>query len=134
MKVSMVFPRFFKWLGLVLFILALLYPNPGENIDNVNNPVGLLIQVASFTGLLFMAGSRLKQEDEWSQHIRLNSIQWALLIYMSVRIGMKVIAFSTKEESWLPVDFQINMLLIIFIILFYSRTRLLPFLSRNKQS
>ncbi len=134
MKVSMVFPRFFKWLGLALFIVALLYPNPGENIDDVNNLAGLLIQVASFTGLLFMAGARLKQEDEWSQHVRLNSIQWALLIYMTVRIGLKIIAFATKDEDWLPVDFQINMLLIIFIILFYSRARLIPFLSRKKQS
>lgn len=134
MKVSMVFPRFFKWLGLALFILALSYPNPGDNIDDVNNLVGLMIQIASFTGLLFMAGSRLKQEDEWSQHIRLNSIQWALLIYMTARIGMKIIAFAAKDEDWLPVDFQINMLLIIFIVLFYSRTRLLPFLSRKKQS
>lgn len=134
MKVSMVFPRFFKWLGLALFIVALFYPHPAENIDDINHPVGLVIQVASFTGLLFMAGSRLKQEDEWSQHIRLNSIQWALLIYMGVRISMKIIAFATKDQDWLPVDFQINMLLIIFIVLFYSRTRLIPFLSRKKQS
>ncbi|RYD96086.1 MAG: hypothetical protein EOP54_14550 [Sphingobacteriales bacterium] len=134
MKVSMVFPRFFKWLGLILFTLAILFPYPDENMDDVNNPLGLLIQVTSFTGLLFMAGSRLKLEDEWSQHIRLNSIQWALLIYMTARIGMKVIAFWTRDEDWLPVDFQINMLLIIFIVLFYSRTRLIPFLSRNKQS
>lgn len=134
MKVKMVFPRFFKWLGLALFIVALSYPDPSENMDDVNHPVGLVIQIASFTGLLFIAGSRLKQEDEWSQHIRLNSIQWALLIYMSIRIGMKVIAFGTKDEDWLPVDFQINMLLIIFIVLFYSRTRLIPFLSRKKES
>lgn len=134
MKVRMVFPRPFKWLGLLLFTLALLYPVPDENIDDVNDPVGLVIQIASFTGLLFMAGSRLKQEDEWSQHIRLNSIQWALLIYMTIRIGMKVIAFCTKDESWLPVDIQINMLLIIFIILFYSRACLIPFLSRKTQS
>ncbi len=134
MKVSMVFPRFFKWLGLGLFIASLLYPIPGDNIDDVHHPVGLMIQIASFTGLLFMAGSKLKREDEWSQHIRLNSIQWALLIYMAARIGMKIIAFATRDEHWLPVDFQINMLLIIFIVLFYSRTRLIPFLSRQKQS
>lgn len=134
MKVRMVFPCFFKWLGLILFLLAIFFPHPGENLDDINKPIGLLIQVASFTGLLFIAGSRLKDEDEWSQQIRLNSIQWALLIYMAVRIGMKVIAFGTKDESWLPVDFQINMLLIIFIVLFYSRTRLIPFLSRKKQS
>lgn len=134
MKVSMVFPRFFKWLGLVLFLLAILFPHPDENIDEVDKPIGLLIQIASFTGLLFMAGSRLKDEDEWSQQIRLNSIQWALLIYMAARVGMKIIAFSTQDEDWLPVNFQINILLIIFIILFYSRTRLLPFLSRKKQS
>ncbi|MBL7704119.1 MAG: hypothetical protein JNM21_01110 [Taibaiella sp.] len=134
MKISMVFPRFFKWLGLLLFLLALLFPYPDENIDEVNKPIGLLIQVTSFTGLLFMAGSKLKDEDEWSQQIRLNSIQWALLIYMAARIGMKIIAFSTQNEDWLPVDFQINMLLIILIVLFYSRTRLLPFISRKKQS
>lgn len=134
MKISMVLPRFFKWLGLVLFLLAIFFPHPDDNVDDVNKPIGLLIQIASFTGLLFMAGSKLKDEDEWSQQIRLNSIQWALLIYMAARIGMKIIAFSTQNEDWLPVDFQINMLLIIFIVLFYSRTRLLPFLSRKKQS
>lgn len=132
MKVSMVFPRFFKWLGLLLFILGAAIPYEGD-VDDITQPLGLLIQVATFTGLLFMAGSRLKEEDEWSQHIRLYSIQWALLLYMVIRIGMKAIAFYTRDPDWLPVSFQINMLLIIFIVLFYSRTKLIPFLSRKRQ-
>lgn len=134
MKINMVFPRFFKWIGLALFITVMLIPSHDADPDNVLDPLGLLLQICSFTGLLFMAGSRLKDEDEWSQHIRLNSIQWSLLIYMAIRIGMKIVAFSTRDEDWLPTHFQINMLLIIFIVLFYCRTRLIPFLSRAKQS
>lgn len=134
MKINMVFPRFFKWIGLVIFTITLIIPSYDSDPDNVHDPLGLLLQISSFTGLLFMAGARLKDEDEWSQHIRLNSIQWSLLIYMAIRIGMKIAAFTTRDEDWLPTHFQINMLLIIFIVLFYSRTRILPFLSRAKQS
>ncbi len=133
MKISMVLPRYFKWIGLVLFLIGCFIPDAQLNLDDVNNPIGLLIQILSFSGLIMMAASRIKEEDEWVQYIRLNSLQWAILIYMGLRIGTKILAFYLKDPDWLPTHLQANSLLVIFIVLFYTRAKLLPFLNRKSK-
>lgn len=125
------FPRYLKWIGLILFVSTFFVFPLEQDLDYVHEPLGFWVQVMSFSGLLFIAGAALRIEDEWTQMVRLNCIKAAILIYMLVRIGMKAVAFYLEDVSWLPENFQVNMLLIMFILFFYSRMKLVPFIQEK---
>lgn len=130
---NILIPRFYKWIGLLIYIAGMVFAiNYPHNPDNVNYPAGLYLQIAILLGLLLMISARLKVEDEMTQHIRLASLQWAILLYILIRVGYKIVAFYTHDVSWLPRQ-QVNFLLLIYLCLFYSQVYFLPWI-RSKFS
>lgn len=115
----LLFPRFFKWLGLCLVIAgfvtdALLQPN----VDDLNDGMGLLVQIVILAGLLFICCAREKFEDEFIRYYRLVSLQWAVLLLIVLRVSYKVMAWYTAGAGWTP-HFQVNALLIFYLAFFY---------------
>lgn len=126
-------PRFFKWIGLLIYIACMVFAvNYPHDPDNVNYPAGLFLQIGILLGLLLMISARLKVEDEMTQHIRLVSLQWAILLYILIRVVYKIIAFYTHDVSWLPKH-QVNFLLLIYLGLFYIQVHFIPWI-RSKIS
>ena len=140
MKPTLLLPSRFKYIGTVLLIPSLLlgllfrfrdfsfdfltlrrsYSLVNGNSLNLDEQINLTDELALtglIVGLLFIAFSRQKQEDEFIHHTRLQSWQWAVLI----NYGLLVLA------TWLVhglayIDVMMyNMLtvLLIFIIRFH---------------
>ncbi len=115
----LLFPRFFKWLGLCLVIAgfvtgAVVQPD----LDDVRNGTGLLVQIMILAGLLFLCCAREKFEDEFIRYYRLVSLQWAVLLLIVLRVSYKIIAWYTGDTGWTP-QFQVNALLIFYLAFFY---------------
>ena len=116
---SILLPRYFKWIGLLLALFGYIYgPIYGQNLDDVNHPEGLLIQVSILIGLLMIAGAKEKTEDEMIRHVRLTSLQWSVFILIALRVLYKCIAFYKKDVNWLP-HWQVNSMLVFYLALFY---------------
>lgn len=116
---SILFPRYFKWLGLALVIGGfttgvILEPN----IEDLTNGTGLLIQVMVLAGLLFICSAREKAEDEFIKYYRLVSLQWAVALLIGLRVFYKVMAWYTADESWTP-HWQVNAMLLFYLAFFY---------------
>ena len=140
MKPTLLLPSRFKYIGTVLLIPSLLlgllfrfrdfsfdfltlrrsYSLVNGNSLNLDEQINLTDELALtglIVGLLFIAFSRQKQEDEFIHHTRLQSWQWAVLI----NYGLLILA------TWLVhglayIDVMMyNMLtvLLIFIIRFH---------------
>ncbi|MES2108924.1 MAG: hypothetical protein V4577_09270 [Bacteroidota bacterium] len=112
MKTTYLFPRWAKYPGAVLaipgFILGYLvvyknYSIPGfelrlrskstlflSAIENFTNELALTLVVV---GLMLIAFSRTKKEDELTAKIRLNSLYWAILVNYILFAGMVAVAF-----------------------------------------
>lgn len=130
---NILIPRFYKWIGLMIYVAGMFFAvNYPHDPDNVNFPTGLYLQIVILLGLLLMISARLKVEDEMTQHIRLVSLQWAILLYILTRVVYKIIAFNAHDVSWLPRH-QVNFLLLIYLCLFYSQVYFLPWI-RSKFS
>lgn len=126
-------PRHFKLTGLLLFIGAYVlayYKNP--DFETVTDGAALLVQVMILTGLLFIACAKEKVEDEMIRHIRLTSLQYAVVIFVLLRLGYKVIGYLTTDESWMP-HFQVNFLVMLYIAIFYFQNSIKPWLQSLKQ-
>jgi hypothetical protein len=111
----------FKWLGLALTIAGFLLfgaftPNPATLKDGI----GLLVQVLILAGLLIIICSRQKVEDEYIDHVRLISLQHAILFLIFIRLLWKTIGYFTADESWMP-QWQVNSLLQFYLVIFYYR-------------
>jgi hypothetical protein len=125
---NILIPRFYKWIGLLIYAAGMVFAiNYPYDPDNVNYPAGLFLQIAILLGLLLMISARLNVEDEMTQHIRLVSLQWAILIYILIRVIYKIIAFYALDMTWLPRH-QVNFLLLIYLCLFYSQVYFLPWI------
>lgn len=130
---NILIPRFYKWIGLLIYIAGMVFAvNYPQDPDNVNYPAGLYLQIAILLGLLLMISARLKVEDEMTQYFRLVSLQWAILLYILIRVVYKIIAFNTHDVNWLPRH-QINFLLLIYLFLFYCQVYFIPWI-RSKFS
>jgi hypothetical protein len=112
MKTTYLFPRWAKYPGAMLavpgFILGYLvvyqnYSIPGfelrlrskstlflNAVENFTNELALTLVVA---GLLLIAFSRSKKEDELTAKIRLNSLYWAILVNYILFAGIILVAF-----------------------------------------
>lgn len=115
----LLFPRFFKWLGLCMVMTGftiggLMQPN----LDDLTDGLALLIQILILAGLLFISCARETYEDEFIKYYRLVSLQWAVLLLIVLRVSYKIIAWYTADESWTP-HFQVNALLIFYLAFFY---------------
>lgn len=112
-------PRYFKFIGLFFCCLGFIlnfYFQP--NILDSTIGVSLLIQILVLIGLLIICNSRQINEDEFIQHCRLKSLQWAVLIFVFLRVLFKIIVWLTSDTSWTP-QFQVNFLLENYLVLFY---------------
>ncbi|MBI2729736.1 MAG: hypothetical protein HYX40_03120 [Sphingobacteriales bacterium] len=135
MKSTLLLPRKFKWIGLILFVpslalgigavyydfyfsfLNMLLP-PGKTNHADYNYGDELALTGVILGLLMMAFSREKNEDEYISKIRLESLQWAVIINYVLLIIAAWIAY-----GWDFFDVMVyNMLtiLLIFNILFHG--------------
>jgi hypothetical protein len=113
-------PNYFKWIGALFFVSGLgIVELMNPNLDDVSSFLGLSVQILILVGLLLMACSRQKIEDELMQHYRLVALQWSLLIYIGLRLVYKIIAYTLKDETWQPDGFQVNFLLMIYLVLFH---------------
>ncbi len=120
MNKNLLFPNYFKKIGLLLYFLGYGYAINYENDpDDVYHFQGLLIQLTILIGLLFISGAKEKIEDEMIQHLRLLSIKWAVFLMVLIRVFFKIIAFSFQNTTLLPNKFQMNFLFILYLILFY---------------
>ena len=120
-------PVICKWIGLVLLLPSIYLAthdiqmfattNTGRNFtnNNLSDEIGL---TGVFIGLLFLAFSRLKNEDEYTNHLRLTSLQWAVIINYTLLIIFTWVLYGT---AFLAVPLY-NMLtvLLIFIVRFYG--------------
>jgi hypothetical protein len=123
-------PRYFKWIGLVTYLCTMKYAfyyAQFHDLDDVNFSMGLYIQLGVTISLVMMIYSKLKYEDEMTKHIRLVSLQWAIIIYMLIRIGYKSMAFYFRSSDLLP-SHQVNFLLLLYLLLFYSQVYFLPWI------
>lgn len=113
------FPRFFKWLGVCLVIAGFIVAEITQpNLDDVTSGMGLLIQVMILAGLLCICCAREKMEDEFIRYYRLVSLQWAVVLLIVLRVFYKTMAWYTADESWTP-HWQVNSLLIFYLLFFY---------------
>lgn len=112
-------PRYFKLIGVLLyvsgFIIDALYK---PDLSDVTNGLGLFIQVLILAGLLCMCCSKQKQEDEFIKYYRLTSLQWAVVIFICLRLFYKTMAWITADISWTP-HWQVNALLLFYLVFFY---------------
>jgi hypothetical protein len=121
-------PRFWKWIGLILYISTVIYANKTDitDFDNIYDIRGLLIQISILISLLLMILSKVKIEDEWSQAKRLSSFQISLIIFILLRLGLKITAFMLKDPIFLP-KMQINFYLLLYLIVFYFQLYIKPY-------
>jgi hypothetical protein len=129
MKSKLLFPNYFKLIGIFLYIgaltFALSYPHKP---DDVMHYQGFLIQLSALAGLLFIAGASEKREDELINHYRLTSLKWSVFMLVLLRVLFKAIAFYTKDIDLLPSNLQTNFLLLLYIIIFYYQLHIKNFL------
>lgn len=112
-------PRFFKLIGIVLYALGfVLFFAMTPNLNDVTNGLGLLIQVFILFGLLFICCSKEKNEDEFIKYYRLTSLQWAVVVFILLRLFYKTMAWLTGDVSWTP-HWQVNSMLLIYLVFFY---------------
>lgn len=126
---NLLLPRYFKFIGLSLYLIGFtinFYFQP--NLLDATNGTSLLIQILILLGLLLFCNSKQKYEDEFIQHCRLKSIQWAVLLFVFLRVVFKIMVYTTQDISWTP-QFQVNFLLQSYLVLFYYQVYLSSFLS-----
>lgn len=115
----MLFPRYLKWVGLSSVIAGfVLNWQAMPDLNNLASGLGLLVQVLILIGLLLIAGSKQSIEDELVKHYRLVSLQWAVVVFIMVRLVFKTYAW-IKQVPSMDVDFGVNFLLEVYLMLFY---------------
>jgi hypothetical protein len=143
MKTRLLFPRFFRPIGFVLAVPGLVlgylflvhkYRIPGFGPEpKPNDMAGMFYTYTNelalalvIVGLIFIAFSKIKKEDELTALIRLNSLYWAILInYLVLLIGVGVLLIFKDGEFYEALSpFNILHLslilpLIIFLLRFY---------------
>lgn len=114
-------PNWFKYIGLTMLFAGYFmgfYLHP--DFTTVKDGLGLFVQVLILFGFLCLIFSKQKTEDEFINHHRLISLQWAVVILILLRLGYKLIGFITKDESWMP-NWQVNSLLLFYVLIFYYK-------------
>lgn len=129
---SFLLPRYFKWIGLTIYLLTFVYAASysQHDLNDVSHIEGFFVQFFILLGLVMMLGARLKVEDEFTKHIRLVSLQWSLVLYISYRVLCKAMAFFMQDITWLPKG-QTNFLLLLYLILFYTQVYFIPYIKNR---
>ena len=130
-KNTFLLPKYFKILGIAVAILsfgtalylAKMYPDwlPSQKHMARNFTLDGLI-----VGLLFIAWSKDKVEDERTIALRLKTAAWTFMfgvIFVLVRPVMAVLHEDILENQ--PAQTMLMMMLIMFICMYYMRKRVL---------
>jgi len=141
MKNKLLIPHRYKWIGLLIFLpgfaggiaglffdwepswLEVNLPNwlPGVGDDIFQPAKNVLIDEISLTltmvGLLLMAFSSEKQEDEFIKHTRLESLQWAFLVSLVLFTLATWVIFN--DWYWYVIIFNIIAIPVIFLCRFH---------------
>lgn len=117
MKASLLLPRYYKMIGIILFSIGIIgfiminnYNLELKLFDNkffksnslssiltkTDNFSMTLVIILTLLGLLFMGFSKLKIEDEMTTMIRLKSLQWAVYICVTLLIIISLFTFSVS--------------------------------------
>ncbi len=88
-----------------------------------------LISVCLLVGLLLLAFSKEKVEDEWIQRVRLESLQWAILINAVLLMLFTVFVYGSPFLT--VMTFNMFTPLLIFVGRFYYILRLKPLFSKS---
>jgi len=143
MRSKLLLPHRFKWIGIFVFIpfliLGLLnryrdfkivaltfYHEDGSIFTPVQNLTDELALTGSIISLLMVAFAREKQEDEFINHTRLESWQWAVLINFVMLI---IATWVFYDEAYIDVMMYNLLTPLIFFIIRFNWV-----LSKNKRS
>lgn len=88
-----------------------------------------LISLALLAGLLLLAFSREKVEDEWIQQVRLESFQWAILV--NTILLMLFVIFTHGFPFLNVMVYNMFTPLLIFVGRFYYLLRIKPLFSKD---
>jgi hypothetical protein len=99
-----------------------------------NKPITLvlldeLISITLLSGLILLAFSKEKVEDEWIQRVRLDSLQWAVLINSVLLIAF--IVFTHGLPFFNVMVYNMFTPLLIFVARFYYILHIKPSFSKN---
>jgi hypothetical protein len=107
----------------------------GTGLGHINDEVSILnftdeiAAVGSIIGLLFIAFSRVRTEDEYVSKTRLESLQWA--IYLNFALLMLAIIFIHGMAFFSVIVYNMFTPLILFIIRFHYILFIKPALEAN---
>lgn len=88
-----------------------------------------LIAAGLLVGLLLLAFSKEKEEDEYIQRVRLESLQWAVLLNAVLLLLFTVFVYGTPFFT--VMTFNMFTPLLIFVGRFHYILRLKPLFSKN---
>ncbi len=134
MKAHLLFPRYFRLIGFLLAIPGLVLgylflvrsysipgfgptPNPNDLLGRFYTYTNELALALVIIGLVFIAFSKVKKEDELTAYIRLNALYWAILVNYLILISVLIAQSFLGEFSYEHIN--LIMPLIIFILRFY---------------
>ena len=125
---SFLLPRYFKIVGILFFISGFVLDEiKRPDLMDLTNGTGLLVQVLILLGLLMICSAREKTEDEFIKYYRLTSLQWAVVLYIILRLFYKTMAWYTGNLNWTP-HFQVNALLLFYLLFFYYQLYIKDFI------
>jgi hypothetical protein len=137
MKTRFLFPYWCKYLGIVLFLVHLPvmllkkqlgFNEVSEDIGffNANHVFFIVTTLTMLTGLVLIAFSKEKIEDEQITQLRMDSLQ--LAIYLNYIILIVSLVFASRNDFWDIIHLNVWVPLAFFIILFrwkmYRNSRL----------
>lgn len=113
-----------EWLTNFLWIESFMSDSKPQTISLLDE----LICIALLVGLLLLAFSREKVEDEWIQQVRLESLQWAILVNTLLLIAFTV--FTHGMPFLTVMVYNMFTPLLIFVARFYYVLHLKPMFSK----
>lgn len=121
MKTRFLFPYYFKFIGIVLFLVHVPlvmfwktgHSSPEQGFLSPHHLFFIFTVVLMVTGLVMIAFSKEKIEDEQITQLRLDSLQWAIYLNYILLIGSLVFTTAADYKDilsvnlWLPLMFFI---------------------------
>ncbi len=114
-----------EWLTHFMWIESFMSDTPNPTIYLLDE----LIALSLLIGLLLLAFSKEKVEDEWIQQVRLESFQWAFLVNSLLLMAFIVLTHGSPFLS--VMVYNMFTPLLIFVARFYYVLYLKPLFSKN---